>query len=150
MQLAQPLQPKRLALQPKLRRGCEHAANFFLRQTAQRRMTASQARQRQIGGKGERQGRRIDPHLRDVAMRRRSTEEFARARRHENMQYGSVEGRIGCVAVDLPILIGEIELNASADKFAVDPDRRVRKIGTGFTIPSTELHDLDLLRPLYR
>ena len=27
---------------------------------------------------------------------------------------------------------------------AVDPDRRIRKIGTGFTIPDAELHNLDL------
>ena len=34
MQLAQPLQPKRFALQAKLRRSVENVADFFLRQTA--------------------------------------------------------------------------------------------------------------------
>ena len=41
VQLTQPLQPKRFALQAKLRRSGENAVNFFLRQPAQRRMTAS-------------------------------------------------------------------------------------------------------------
>ena len=48
------------------------------------------------------------------------------------------------MAMHFPILVGEIELDASAGEFTVDPDGRVREIGTGFTIPSAKLHDLDL------
>ncbi len=43
----------------------------------------------------------------------------------------------------LPILVGEIELNAAGSDLTIDPDRCIRKIGTGLTIPSAELHDLD-------
>ena len=139
------LQAQRFALQPKLRRGVEDAADFFLRQTAQRRVTASRARQRKIRGKPGRQRRRIDPHLRHVAMRARAARKRARTSFDENVQDGFVEGGIGRVTVRLPILIGEIELDAAAqDLAAIEPDRRVGKVRPGFAVPRAELHDLDL------
>ena len=78
-------------------------------------------------------------------MLRGATEKRARARGHENVQHRFVEGGIGGVAVRLPILVGEIELDAAAQNFsAIDPDCGVGKIGAGFAIPGAELHDLDL------
>ncbi len=50
------------------------------------------------------------------------------------------------MAVRLPILISEIELDAPARNPAViNPDGSVGKIRTGFAVPGAELHDLDLL-----
>jgi len=50
------------------------------------------------------------------------------------------------MAMRFPTAIGQVELDRAANRFAaVDPDRRVGKIRTGFPIPGAELDDLDLV-----
>src|ERR1041384_6339274 len=64
------------------------------------------------------------------------------------MQHRPVKGGVGGVAVRLPILIGEIELDVSPNDWAaIDTDGGVGKIRAGFAIPSAELHHLDRLAP---
>ena len=61
------------------------------------------------------------------------------------MQHGVVKCRIGRVSVHFPISIGKIELDAAANRFfAVQPDRGVGKIRSGFAIPGSELHDFQI------
>ena len=50
------------------------------------------------------------------------------------------------MAVRFPTPIREIELDRAADGLAaVDANRGIGKIGTGFAVPSAELDDLDLI-----
>ena len=120
MQFGEPLQPLHFALETELRCRVENAANFFLRLSAQRRMAAAGAGQRRTGRNTSAQDGRIDSHLRDLPVGRCPGEELASTGRDENVQHNIVEGRIGRMAVRFPALIGEIELDAPAQKFLRD------------------------------
>ena len=62
------------------------------------------------------------------------------------MQHRILEGRVGGVAVRLPTAIAQIELDAAANGFAaVQANRGFAKIRPRFTIPSSELRDLDVI-----
>src|SRR5436309_5308088 len=77
-------------------------------------------------------------------MRARAREERWLRHLHEDMQHGLVERSVDRVAVRFPVPIGQIEFNAAADGFVpIHANRRAVKIRTRFTVPRSELHDLD-------
>src|SRR5205085_10135661 len=124
----------------------EDAANFLLRESAEWRMTAPRARQRQLGRKTGGEHGRVDAHLRHLPIHRGAGKEGPFTGLDENVQHSSVKGRVGRVPVRFPVLVGEIEFDAPAKNLsAIDPDGGVGKIRSGFAIPSTGLHNLDLL-----
>jgi len=64
----------------------------------------------------------------------------------ENVQHRLFKCRIGSMTMCFPAAINKIELDAAADWLAaVYPDHGIAKIGSGFTIPSAELNDVDLV-----
>src|SRR6266403_2052581 len=62
------------------------------------------------------------------------------------MQDGLFERRISGVTVRFPITIGQVELDAAADRFGtIDGNGSIAKIRAGFAVPSAELKDVDLI-----
>src|SRR5438105_4133538 len=64
----------------------------------------------------------------------------------KHVKDGRFKGWIDCVAMCFPAAIQQIDLDASVNWLAgVDANRSVAKIGAGFTVPNTELNDLDFI-----
>ena len=136
----------RFALQPESRRGIEHAPHAVFRQISQRRLTTSRTRERNIGAERFRQNRRIDPDLRNVAVRFGAREKFAVALIDENVEHRFFERGIGRMTVRFPIAIDQIDLDATRQRLAaVDLNRGIAKIRPGFAVPGAELDDVDLV-----
>ncbi len=64
----------------------------------------------------------------------------------KDVQNGVFKRRIDRVPMGLPISIRKIELDAAADDVAaINANRRSVKVRSGFAIPGSKLHDLDLM-----
>ncbi len=64
----------------------------------------------------------------------------------KHVKDGRFKGWIDCVAMCFPAAIQQIDLDASVNWLAgVDANRSVAKIGAGFTVPNTELSDVDFI-----
>ena len=138
--------PVRFLSQPKLRCGIQHAGYSFLGQIFERRLTASRPRQWNIGVKYLRQSRWINAHLRDIAVRFCAREEFALASLDKDVKHSCFKGWISRVTVGFPTAIKQIDLDAAANRLAlINPNCSIAKVGTGFTVPSAELDDIDLV-----
>ena len=64
----------------------------------------------------------------------------------EDVKDGVIERGIRGMAVRFPTAIGQVELDGAPKRLAaIDANRGVGKIGSGFAVPSAELNDLDLV-----
>jgi hypothetical protein len=62
------------------------------------------------------------------------------------VEHGCFENWIRRVAMGFPVAIEQIDFDGTVNWFAaVDPNCRVAKIRTVFTVPNTELDDIDLI-----
>src|SRR5262249_4797167 len=88
-------------------------------------------------------------NLRNIAVRNCPRGKFALTFVDKDVKRRLVESRVGRVTVKFPIAIHQIDLDATANRFAaVDADRRIGKIWAGFTIPGAELDDVDVIASL--
>ena len=73
-------------------------------------------------------------------------EKFAVTLFEENVQHCLFKRRIRRVTVRFPVAIDQINFGAAPYRLAaVYPNRSIAKIRSGFTIPGTELDDVDLV-----
>ena len=106
----------------------------------------ARARERDIREKLVRERGRIDAHLRHVAVRFGAGEKSAFTLLDEDVKNSVVERRVRGMAVRFPTPIREIELDRATNWIAaVEANRCIGKIGTGFAVPGAELDDLDFV-----
>ncbi|MDQ6624900.1 MAG: hypothetical protein M3Y69_01985, partial [Verrucomicrobiota bacterium] len=88
----------------------------------------------------------IDADLRHVPMSECASEKSLIARMHEDVQHSRLKRWIRGMTVRFPATVDQVKFDAAThDLIAVDANHSVCEIGSGFTIPSAELHDLDFL-----
>src|SRR5437867_13021359 len=126
--------------------GLQHAESAFLGQIFERRLTAARPRQWNIGVKHLGQGRGINAHLRDIAIRCRAREEFAPGSLDKNMEHSRIDSGIGSVTMCFPTAIKQIDLDEAATRLAPTyPNCSVTKVRTSSAVPSAELDHFDLV-----
>src|SRR5215468_3807822 len=85
-------------------------------------------------------------NLRHVAVRFRPREKFAVAPLDKHVQNSLVKSWVGRVTVRLPAAIQEIDLDGTASWItAIDSNRSITKVRSGFAIPRTKLDNLDFI-----
>ena len=133
-------------LQTKLGGGIEHAPDAIFRQVSERRLATPRPSERNVGAERLRQNRRIDPDLRDVAIRFGAREKLAVAFIDKNVKDRFFERGIDGVTMQIPVPIDQIDFDAAAQRFAaIHPNRGVAKIGSGFAVPDAKLDNVDLV-----
>src|SRR6266850_2571749 len=85
-------------------------------------------------------------NLRHVAVRFCACKKFAVASLDKHVQHSLVKSWIGRVTVRFPTAIQKIDLDAPANWItAVDSNRSITKIRSGFAVPCAELDDVDFV-----
>jgi hypothetical protein len=129
-----------------LRCGLQHAAYAFLGQIFERRLTAARPRKWDIYVKNLRQSREIDAYLWDIAVRLCAREEFMVTSLDKNVKHSRFERWVSRVTMCFPTAIKQIDLDAAANRFsAIYPNCSIAKVRASFTVPGTELDNLDLV-----
>src|SRR5947209_9206843 len=94
---------------------------------------------RDISERGE-----IELDLGHVPMSAGAGKKFDATSFEKNMQSGVIECWVGCMAMQFPVAIEQIDFNGAAQGGAVsDTDDSVLKIGAGLVIPKTKLDDFN-------
>ena len=115
-------------------------------QVSKRRLTTTRTRERNIRAKCFWQFCGIDSHLRHIPVRFRPRKKFTLALIDEHVKHGFIERGIGRVAMQFPIAIDQIDLDRAAHWLvSIDADGSVGEIRASFTIPISELDDVDVV-----
>jgi hypothetical protein len=116
----------------------------FCLQVSQWRNTTTSVSKRHYPGRDISERGEIELDLGHVPMSAGAGKKFDTTSFEKNVQRGVIECWVGCMAVQFPVAIEQIDFDGAAQGGAIsDADDSVVKIGAGLAIPKTKLDDFD-------